>query len=110
MPHPANLFTPPARTSKKQLSTALIQKTYALLLGPPAHLVALMIRIAARIANGASAAYPYNVSARGRKIPGTWESSGDEEDEWDEDDYGIPLSNVKSNSSSCSASVSSHVG
>lgn len=110
MPHPANLFTPPIRTSTRQLSSALIHKTYALLLGPPAHLVALMIRIAARIANGGSSAYPYDVNGRGRRIPCTWESSGDEEDEWDEDDYGIPLGNVKSNSSTCGASTSSHVG
>lgn len=109
LPHPANLFTPPTKTSKRQLSTALIQKTYALLLGPPAHLVALMIRIAARIANGTSGVYPYDVNAKERKIPCTWESSGDEEDEWDEDDCGIPLGDIQSDSSSRSVSTSSHV-
>lgn len=108
LPHPANLFTPPAETSKRQLSTALIQKTYALLLGPPAHLVALMIRIAVAIANGTSNVYPYDVGEKERKIPCTWESSGDEEDEWDEDDCGVPLGNVESNSSSCGVATPSH--
>ena len=36
---------------------------------------------------------------KGQKIPCSWESSGDEEDEWDEDDFGMPLSNVSSGSS-----------
>jgi hypothetical protein len=75
----------------KPISAALIRKTYSLLIGPPAHLIALMLRIAARIVNR----LPGNTRD---KIPGSWDSSdaGENEDEWDdddEDDFGIPLGN-----------------
>lgn len=99
MPHPANLFTPPSRSVGQRLTQALIDKTCAILLGPPAHLVALMLRIASRIANGGLNVVSFNLANKGQKIPCSWESSGDEEDEWDEDDFGMPLSNVSSGSS-----------
>jgi len=90
---PTNLFTsrPPSR--RAQLSHALIQKTYSLVIGPPAHLIALMLQIAARIVQGIPIIY--DGSSRREKLPGTWESSADEEDEWNEDDYGIPLNNLR---------------
>ena len=45
---------------------------------------------------------------RGGKVPGSWESSGDEEDEWDdEDDFGIPLSAIPSRSSTTSSEAQS---
>ena len=93
LPHPVNLFSPP-RTPPR-MSTALIRKTYSVLMGPPAHLVALMLRIAARIVQGLPIVYaPSLPHSPRRKMAGAWESSADEEDEWDEDDYGIPLGNI----------------
>jgi hypothetical protein len=92
MPNPQNLFRPPSRTPSKQLTTALVRKTCELILGPPAHLVSLMLKIAARISEGALKFTTYRVRHTGEKIPCSWESS-DEED-WEEDDYGIPLRNL----------------
>lgn len=95
MPHPQNLFRPPSQAPpRNQLSAALVQKTCAILLGPPAHLVALMLRIAAKISNGAFGFNTYRVPRDGERIPCSWESSGDEE-EWHEDDFGIPLGNLE---------------
>ncbi|KAB2572452.1 hypothetical protein BFW01_g5309 [Lasiodiplodia theobromae] len=96
MPHPANLFTPPAQAHpKKEYRTAIMQKTMGMLIGPPAHLVALMLRIAARIATGVFTPDSWRLR-RGKKIPGAWQWSEDEADEWDdEDDYGIPLGNYR---------------
>lgn len=94
MPRPSNLFSPPLQAPRKQLTAALVQKTCALLLGPPAHLVALMLRIAAKVANGAFGFNTYRIPRDGERIPCSWESSGDE-DEWSEDDYGIPLGSLE---------------
>ena len=93
MANSTNLFTsrPPRR--RTQLSHALIQKTYSLVIGPPAHLIALMLQIAARNVQGIPIVY--DRSSTRKKLPGTWESSAGEEDEWDEDDYGIPLKNLR---------------
>lgn len=94
MPHPANLLTPPQHHPKKDFTGAIMQKTMGILMGPPAHLVALMLRIAARIATGMFTPDSWNLR-RGKKIPGAWQWSEDE-DEWDEeDDYGIPLHNYR---------------
>ncbi|EKG17639.1 hypothetical protein MPH_05088 [Macrophomina phaseolina MS6] len=94
MPHPANLFTPPQHQPKKEYTSAIMQKTMGILIGPPAHLVALMLRIAARIATGMFTPDSWSLR-RGKKIPGAWQWSEDE-DEWDdEDDYGIPLHNYR---------------
>jgi len=92
MANSTNLFNsrPPSR--RTQLSHALIQKTYSLVIGPPAHLIAIMLQIAARIVQGIPIVY--DRASRRKKLPGTWESSTGEEDEWDEDDYGIPLKNL----------------
>lgn len=93
MPNAQNLFRPtPTRTPSKQLTNALVRKTYELILGPPAHLVSLMLSIAARISEGALRFTTFRVRHAGEKIPCSWESS-DEED-WEEDDYGIPLRNL----------------
>lgn len=103
----AHLFTPSRPPSRRtQLSQALIQKTYSLVIGPPAHLITLMLQIAARIVHG----IPIIYDARGRKekAPGAWESSADEEDEWDEDDYGVPLANLRRGSEASLSSLSSH--
>ncbi|OMP81470.1 hypothetical protein BK809_0002463 [Diplodia seriata] len=98
MPHPANLFTPPAPAQahpRKEYTSAIMQKTMGILIGPPAHLVALMLRIAARIATGVFTPDSWSLR-RAKKIPGAWQWSEDEADEWeDEDDYGIPLGNYR---------------
>ncbi|KAF2268520.1 hypothetical protein CC78DRAFT_565405 [Lojkania enalia] len=92
MPHPQNLFCPPVQP-RKQFTAALVRRTCELILGPPAHLVTLMLRIAAKISLGSFGFNTYRVRHTGEKIPCSWESS--DEDEWEEDDYGIPLGNLE---------------
>lgn len=91
MPHPQNLCFPTRQKPDQKFTTALVRKTCEIVLGPPQHLVSLMLRIAASISNGFGFS-SYRVR-RTNNIPGSWESSG-EEDEWEEDDFGIPLSNL----------------
>lgn len=91
MPHPQNLYFPTRHKPDQKFTTALVRKTCEIVLGPPQHLVSLMLRIAASISNGFGFS-TYRVR-RTKNIPGSWESSG-EEDEWEEDDFGIPLSNL----------------
>jgi hypothetical protein len=91
MPHPQNLLRAPVRSSQgKQFTAALVRKTCELILGPPAHLVTLMLSIAAKISDGT--AFGYKVQHSAERLPCSWESS---DDDWDEDDYGIPLSNIE---------------
>lgn len=91
MPQAQNLIFPTKRVPTQKLTTTLVRKTCEIVLGPPQHLVSLMLRIATSISNGFGFS-TYRVR-RAANIPGSWESSG-EEDEWDEDDFGIPLSNL----------------
>jgi hypothetical protein len=91
MPQPQNLCFPTKHKPDQKFTTALVRKTCEIVLGPPQHLVSLMLRIAASISNGFGFS-TYRVRRTGN-IPGSWESSG-EEDEWEEDDFGIPLSNM----------------
>lgn len=93
MPHAQNLFYPQKRTPGRDFTDALVRKTYELVLGPPAHLVTLMLRIAQTISNGFG--FRTYRMQRTEKIPCSWES--DSEMDWaDEDDFGIPLNNVGS--------------
>ncbi|KAK4992888.1 hypothetical protein LTR50_000794 [Elasticomyces elasticus] len=95
LPPTADLFTAghgKASKRQQQLTTALARKTYAIFLGPPAHLAALMLRIAARIANGGLFTTIESPKHSRRRVPGSWDMS-EEEDEWGEDDYGVPLGN-----------------
>lgn len=89
MPPPQNLFRPKAQAPTKQFTAALVRKTCEIILGPPAHLVALMLRIAAKVTDGAARFNNYRFRRSSERIPCSWESS--DEDEWDEDDFGIPL-------------------
>lgn len=90
MPQPKNLFVPTKPNMTRQFTTALVRKTCELVLGPPAHLVSLMLRIAASISNFGFSTYRLR---REEKIPCSWES--DDEPEWpEEDDFGIPLGNI----------------
>lgn len=94
-----------ASQQQQYLATALVKKACAVFLGPPAHLVVLMLRIAARFAKGVFPKSLLYESPRGerRRVPGSFdlnesdddyglsddeESLGDEE--W-EDDFGVPL-------------------
>lgn len=92
LPPPNHFFTAKPPSRKKALSAALVQKAYSLLIGPPSHLVAMMLEIATKIMKGIR----WHGGDERRRVPGGWESSADE-DEWgeDEDDFGIPLDNVK---------------
>ncbi|PVI07493.1 hypothetical protein DM02DRAFT_327809 [Periconia macrospinosa] len=91
MPQPQNLFRPPTTSAGKQFTAALIRKTVEVVLGPPAHLVQLMLRIAASVSDGVFGFNTYRVRHPSEnKIPCSWESS-DEEDWPEEDDFGIPL-------------------
>jgi hypothetical protein len=92
MPQPQNLFCPPKHQPNQKFTTALVRKTCEIVLGPPAHLVSLMLRIAASISDGFGFA-TYRVR-RNEKIPCSWESSGDESEWPEEDDFGIPLNNM----------------
>ncbi|KAE9971708.1 hypothetical protein EG328_005437 [Venturia inaequalis] len=92
------IFSTPRQPNKAQLiSTALVQKAYSLIVGPPVHLVHVMLEIAARIMRGARWDSPSVLGSRVDKLPGGWV----EDDEWsgdgseEEDDFGIPLGNLR---------------
>ncbi|KAF2640414.1 hypothetical protein P280DRAFT_470081 [Massarina eburnea CBS 473.64] len=95
MPPQHNLFRPVTHSGPgKQFTAALLRKTCEIVFGPPAHLVQLMLRIAANVSDGAFGFNTYRVR-RGERLPCTWESS-DEENWVEEDDFGIPLRTVES--------------
>lgn len=97
LPPSSNLYSPyspRSHMSGHHMTTAILQKTCSLLLGPPIQLVALMMRIAAKIARGASRGTSFGFGDGGQKIPCSWDFSdaSDEADEfWEEDDYGVSL-------------------
>lgn len=96
LPSPVNLYSPSCQISGHHLTTAILQKTCSLLLGPPVQLVALMLNIASKIAKGTfrGAAYSYS-SESGQRIPCSWNFSDSEDDaepSWEEDDFGVSLS------------------
>ena len=95
-PEPANLYLPTTRTTGSYLTSHILQKTCNLLLGPPVQIVALMLNLAARIANGALAAGPFTYDASGQPIPCSWNLKEDEtaddetaDDEWDDDFFSL---------------------
>jgi hypothetical protein len=82
------------------ITAALVNKACAVFLGPPAHLVTMMLRIAARFSSGAfgsnSMFFVESPLGSPRRIPGSFYledevdgRSGDED--WAEDDFGVPL-------------------
>ncbi|KAJ8603522.1 hypothetical protein MRB53_042130 [Persea americana] len=108
------LQTPTVSSPSADLTSSLVSKTCAILMSPPSSLVAVMLRIAARIANSALAGSENRrYSHFGRpKLPGRWRDSDEDtegdasshgEDDWahvsiddtseSEDDYGVPLGN-----------------
>lgn len=92
-------------SSKEQqaFASAMVKKAYNAFLGPPAHLVAIMLRIASRFANGAfgvdSMFYVETPAGTPRRPPGSYrleadyveESDEEFEEELEEDDFGVPL-------------------
>ena len=97
--HRNSFYNSNAPSRKRAISAALVQKAYSLLVGPPSHLVSLMLDIAARIVRSMQGARDMS-----RRMPGAWNSShAEEEDEWEEDDFGIPLDNLRRDSSMSSA-------
>ena len=97
LPSPSNLYSPRSRLSGHHLKTAIFQKTCSLLLGPPVHLIALMLNIASKIARGAYRGASFGYGESGQKIPCSWDFSDCEDDSdpgWEEDDFGFSLTNV----------------
>ena len=99
LPQSSNLYSPyspRSHISGHHMTTAILQKTCSLLLGPPIQLVALMMRIAAKIARGASRGTSFGFGDGGQKIPCSWDfsdASDGTDESWEEDDYGVPLCN-----------------
>lgn len=94
LPSPVNLYSPGCQLSGHHLTTAILQKTCSLLLGPPVQLVALMLNIASKIAKGTFRGAAYGHSESGQQIPCSWNFSDSEDDaepSWEEDDYGVSL-------------------
>jgi hypothetical protein len=80
------------------ITAALVNKACAVFLGPPAHLVTMMLRIAARFSSGAfgsnSIFFVESPVGSPRRIPGSFyleDEEEEEEEDWDEDDFGVPL-------------------
>jgi hypothetical protein len=68
----------------RRIPMAIISKAVEVVLGPPRHLLALMLRVAARIAAGEWAGVVFGVDEDGGQIPVRWDYSdgyGDDEDE-----------------------------
>lgn len=91
LPPAVNLFSPPRRNKRRlktarHLPTAIIQKTYEILLSPPSHLFRLMISIATKIAAGEWRGF---LSGEGESVHWDFEDEYGG-DTW-EDDYGISL-------------------
>ena len=88
-------YSPRSHMSGHHFTNAILQRTCSILLGPPIQLVALMLRIAAKIARGAFRGRTLGYGDSGQKIPCSWDfsdGSDDNEDYWEEDDYGFSLS------------------
>lgn len=100
LPSPANLYSPSSRLSGHHLTTAILQKTCSMLLGPPISLVALMLNIASRIMNGTYDGFPFGHTESSRKVPGSWYASETDRTTEEEDDYGCALDRLPSSRSS----------
>ncbi|KAL8684048.1 MAG: hypothetical protein Q9186_000078 [Xanthomendoza sp. 1 TL-2023] len=100
LPSPANLYSPSSRLSGHHLTTAILQKTCSMLLGPPVSLVALMLNIASRIMNGTYDGFTLGYANSSQKIPCSWDFSDADQTTDDEDDYGFALDKLPSSRSS----------
>jgi hypothetical protein len=92
LPATINLFSPSRRRPRRlqtarHLPTAILQKTFEILLSPPSHLVQLMLNIASKIAVGE---WREVLSGNGEAVH--WDFEDEYAGEvWTEDDYGISL-------------------
>ena len=115
LPPSSNLYSPyspRSHMSGHHMTTAILQKTCSLLLGPPIQLVALMMRIAAKIARSASQGASFRFGDGGQRIPCSWDfsdASDEAEDNWVEDDYGVSLSKNSSSKEARSSEMGGSV-
>ncbi|KAL8804528.1 MAG: hypothetical protein Q9182_002536 [Xanthomendoza sp. 2 TL-2023] len=100
LPSPANLYSPTSRLSGHHLTTAILQKTCSMLLGPPVSLVALMLNIASRIMNGTYDGFTLGYAGSSQNIPCSWDFSDTDQATDSEDDYGFALDKLPSSRSS----------
>lgn len=114
LPPPANLFTPRqglrrlpstaelsvrASTAVKtirRIPSAILNKTCEMILGPPAHLINLMLKVAARIAAGEFRGFVFGMGEGGEVVDVRWDWSDEHSDideegaaleGWDESDF-----------------------
>lgn len=89
-----------SQPQQQALASALVRKACTVFLGPPAHLVLIMLRIAARFAKGAlpSALMFESPAGMSKRVPGSFDLEGSdvedfdfEDADWEEDDFGVPL-------------------
>ncbi|WQF85175.1 Putative inheritance of peroxisomes protein [Colletotrichum destructivum] len=110
LPTAANLFAPsntqarhhPLRSRLelvRRIPMAIVSKTCEVLLGPPSHLIALMLQVAAKIAAGQWRGMMFGFGEGGETIPVQWDYSDDEYDSWGENDD-FYLSQVESSRAS----------
>ncbi|KAK1975399.1 inheritance of peroxisomes protein 1-domain-containing protein [Colletotrichum cereale] len=83
----------------RRIPMAIVSKTCEVLLGPPGHLIALMLQVAAKIAAGQWRGMMFGFGEGGETIPVQWDYSDDEYDSWGEDDD-FYLSQVESSRAS----------
>ncbi|KAI2602695.1 inheritance of peroxisomes protein 1-domain-containing protein [Hypoxylon sp. NC1633] len=108
LPPAANLFSPPSRQAPqsrmaavRRLPSAIIHKTIEILLSPPAYLVNLMLRVAARIVAGEWRGLVFGFGEGGEKIPVQWNYSDGEFSSWsDDEDYAMASYRQSSSGSS----------
>lgn len=95
LPSAAVLFTPTeGRTlqTARHLPTAIIQKTWEILLSPPSHLVEMVLQLAARVAQRLRNGQAWDGDAD--------TDCEDDFEDHEEDDYGMAIRSVRTNSSS----------
>ena len=100
LPPAATLLSPTATSSRRKLAAsrlptrlermrglpwAIIAKTCELLLGPPSHLVALMLQVAAKIAAGEWRGLVFGFGDDGEKIDVSWDYEDDDLSDWEHD-------------------------
>ncbi|KAK1995523.1 hypothetical protein LX36DRAFT_713093 [Colletotrichum falcatum] len=83
----------------RRIPMAIVSKTCEVLLGPPGHLISLMLQVAAKIAAGQWRGMMFGFGEGGETIPVQWDYSDDEYDSWGEDDD-FYLSQVESSRAS----------
>ncbi|KAL9598943.1 MAG: hypothetical protein Q9179_003722 [Wetmoreana sp. 5 TL-2023] len=100
LPSPANIYSPTSRLSGHHLTTAILQKTCSMVVGPPVSLVALMLNIASKIWDGTYNGFLFGYAEPSNKIPCSWEFSDTDHATDEEDDYGCALGKLPSSRSS----------